>query len=273
MLITSLFKTIFVANATYNSLNGQVAYCKMIGFDTVSRSTSEGPSLYTSSDIWIGVGISDNQFNGSICGMCINIHEIINMRNGNNELTMFDNSTISIPFKAMVFDQCHDQICLKDGFLDFDVHSMVPPTWQGNPYHVKWTAIDCPVYNEDTQSLKHRLEYLICNKHSCKIQDVQNWYGKTLLNIWDPYFFSIIVRNSRIPIVAVNLDGKPLHYRKGLGWTYDGYYNITTKNFVLELIGYDYSSIIDVFEFNDVLNLLCYPSYRGGVILKSTQQI
>lgn len=273
MLITSFFKTFFFANATYNSLNKQVAYCKMQGFDTVSRSTSEGPSLYTSSDVWIGVGLSDNQFNGSTCGMCIQVEKIHNMRGGNNELTIFDDSIPKVPFIAMVFDECKDPICLTDGFLDFDVHTEVPPVWKGNPYNVTWIAVECPVYHHDTTVLKHRLEYLICNKHSCKYQDQQNWYGKTFLDIWDPYFFSIIVRNSRVPIVGMRLNNEDLIYTKGLGWSFSGYYHMNTKHFNLQLYGSDNSTIVDTFSFVDVLNLACYQNYHGGVILKSSLQI
>lgn len=38
---------------------------------------------------------------------------------------------ISVPFIAMVFDQCTDPICDQTGYLDFDVYNELQPVFNG----------------------------------------------------------------------------------------------------------------------------------------------
>jgi hypothetical protein len=270
MVLSTIFKTLFVVNATYNAMRQQTGFCKMQGYDTISRNTSHGPSLFTSGKILFGVGLSDNQFDGRLCGACIEILNATNLRQPiDASLTKFSNASISdFPFLAMVFDQCTDPICTKDtsSFLDFDVYSKTPPVWMGNPSEVTWKAVPCPVEKH------HFIEYLICTPHSCNVRDKAYERHKRLQDLWTPYYFSFTIRNLRIPIAAVELNNQPLLYVDGFGWTFSGQYPINTS-FVLELESYDGSRLLDVFPYEQVMNLPLLKAYRGGALLQSQHQI
>jgi hypothetical protein len=103
----------------YTSENGgsfvrQVGFCKAQSFNTVSRTTTDGPSLFTSARVWIGVGLSEEQFGGSIvsCGRCIEVLSIDRFYRFNWELTDWDyDKLVHGPFTAMVLDQCTDPLC------------------------------------------------------------------------------------------------------------------------------------------------------------------
>ena len=88
--ITYLYNTLLNSSTgTYNMMTNQTGFCKMTGFNTISRSTSLGPPLFTSGRVQFGVGLSQYQFGSTIipsindktegsivCGMCINITHI-----------------------------------------------------------------------------------------------------------------------------------------------------------------------------------------------------
>jgi hypothetical protein len=38
---------------------------------------------------------------------------------------------VTVPFLAMVFDQCTDPICDQTGYLDFDVYNELQPVFNG----------------------------------------------------------------------------------------------------------------------------------------------
>lgn len=270
-MINTLFKTWFVANATYNSFRDQVGFCKMQGYDTVSRNTSSGPSLFTSGDVLFGVGLSDNQFDGRYCGMCIEISRSENIRKPTNaSLVEFLPEAIQDPFIAMVFDQCTDPICVEsESFIDFDVYSPTPPTFLGNPRNVRWRAVECPV---GQRAYKHLIEYLICTPSTCNAQDDLYKSKDILKEVWNPNYFSLTVRNARVPVIGVHLNDEPLLYVDGFGWTFSGIY-MENRTFVLELQAYDGSRLLDIIEFDDVMNLPLLKEYRGGALLPSTHQI
>lgn len=271
-MFSKLFDTWMVVNATYNSFRQQVGFCKMQGYDTISRESSFGPSLYTSSDVLFGIGMSDNQFDGRLCGMCVEISHSKNLRNPtNHSLIDFTNDSFNHSFIAMIFDQCTDPICVDSkGFIDFDVYSKTPPVWKGNPYDIRWKAVECPVYEKNSITPKHLLEYLICTPTTCNVNDTN--HGKNLASVWNPYYFSFNVRNSRIPIVSVFLNDIPMVYVDGVGWTFSGSYK-SGQSFVLKLIGYDGSILLDVFDYDFVMGQKTLRAYRGGVLLQSQHQI
>jgi hypothetical protein len=68
-------------------------------------------------------------------------------------------------------------------------------TCAGNPRILEWRAVECPV------GQAHKLEYLFCTIGTCNHQDTENVpvWG----DAWHSDFFSIIVRNQRIPIIQV----------------------------------------------------------------------
>lgn len=274
-LISSLFKTWFLVNATYNSFRDQVGFCKMQGYNTISRNTSMGPSLFTSGDVLFGVGLSNNQFDGRYCGMCLEITHSENLRKPTNlSLQAFSTEEIKHSFIAMVFDQCTDPICVNTtSFLDFDVYSPEPPTFLGNPKNVKWKAVECPVgSNSLQQPLKHYIEYLICTPKTCNVNDNAFRNKSILKDVWNPYYFSFTIRNTRLPILSVQLNDEPLLYVDGSGWTFSGEY-IANRTFVLELQAYDGTRLLDIFEYHHVIGLPLLEDYRGGVLLQSMHQI
>jgi hypothetical protein len=60
------------------------------------------------------------------CGMCIEVTRVDNMPALNDQLTEWNyKKNISVPFIAMIFDQCTDPICEWNGYLDFV--SVLPP--------------------------------------------------------------------------------------------------------------------------------------------------
>lgn len=269
--IWNLFTRVFVTNATYNSLREQVAYCKMQGFDTVSRNTSLGPSLYTSGTVWIGVGLSHIQFQGELCGMCIEVDDAHRLASGNEELTEFNPSkpVTRFPFLAMVFDECTDPIC-ESGWLDFDVYTPEPPVPAGNPYNVVWKAVPCPVHDAHGLLL-HRMEYLVCFKTTCKKQD-DSHTGKTFGDVWDPTFFGIVIRNARVPIISVKLNQVSLQYVSGFGWMFSGRFVDSTLS--LEMMAVDGSTVTDHLGLlSDIKKMSTQPAYHGGVLIQSRQNI
>jgi hypothetical protein len=109
---------------------------------------------------------------------------------------------MTVPFLAMVFDQCTDEICdqsgtcrqalhrtqcadschllsmsiqnlplLRAGYLDFDVYSETQPVRKGNPRVMEWRAVDCPVGET------HKLEYLVCTPGTCNADDPRSVSG------------------------------------------------------------------------------------------------
>lgn len=254
---------VYHTNATFNSLRQQVAYCKLQGFDTLSRATSHGPSLFTSGDVWVGVGLSGVEFRGELCGACLQIERGQNMLQGNQDLDVFGPEFQSFPFTAMVFDQCNDPVCTS-GFLDFDVYSETPPVSVGNPHSLSWRFVDCPTGSQ------HKIEYLFCFPGTCKQGDPPR-AGAQLRDVWDPYFFGITVRNSRVPVSKATLSGFNLTYVDAFGWAFNGIF--PTTDFVITLQGMDGSTTTETIPFETVMRLPCDPSYRGGVLLQGTVQL
>ncbi|TFJ86438.1 hypothetical protein NSK_002095 [Nannochloropsis salina CCMP1776] len=226
------------AAGSYNSLTHQVAYCKMQGYDTVSRASSEGPSVFTSGLVKIGVGLAHNQFGSTAdpswlnlpegaatCGMCLEVTKVSNMPAIADDLITWDyDRNMTVPFLAMVFDQCTDEICDQSGYLDFDVYSETQPVRKGNPRVMEWRAVDCPVGET------HKLEYLVCTPGTCNADDPRSVpnFGA----IFNPDFFAVFVRNHRLPVIKVEMEdpdttaGVPsfrdMPFTSGLGWTWSG---------------------------------------------------
>ena len=219
--------------ATYNSLVEQTAYCKLQGFNTNSRLSSQTPKMFQDGRVTFGVGLSHKQFGslqennkwmdaieGSLtCGMCIEILNIEKMPEFNKELTNWDYFTPKkTPFIAMVFDQCKDEIC-ESGFLDFDIYNNLQPVSFGNINNIKWKAVECPVQED-------KLEYLICSQNTCNFSDKKQ---NKFINVFSRNWFSIIIRNQRIPILKVFLYDiekqyfQELKYESAVGYIYENF--------------------------------------------------
>ena len=232
---------------TYNSLVEQTAYCKLQGFDTNSRISSKSPKMFQDGRIKFGVGLSHKQFGslqekswmdsveGSLtCGMCIEVLDIENMPEFNDELTNWNYlQEIKTPFIAMVFDQCKDDIC-ESGFLDFDIYNSKQPVSFGNIADIKWRAIECPVQED-------KLEYLICSQNTC---NSSNQKKNNFINVFSRNWFSLIIRNNRIPILEVylynNIQNKyiKLKYKSSIGYVSENFPQNENK-MKLRIVSYD----------------------------------
>ena len=273
--ITYLYNTLLNSSTgTYNMMTNQTGFCKMTGFNTISRSTSLGPPLFTSGRVQFGVGLSQYQFGSTnvlsindktegsiVCGMCINITHISNFPLFNFELTEYQNINLTGSHIAMIFDQCNDPICTS-GFLDIDVYSDTIFT-KSNTYDIKWTAIDCPVYPDE------KIEYLLCSDVTCNINNKEYLNTDKFGDLFSPYYFSIVVRNMRIPInnfyIFINNNYKELPYFSGNVFTFNGYFQ--ESEFKFKTVDYFGTVHEATFDFNDIMNYKPLTDYRGGILI------
>lgn len=275
--ILFLYSTIFHSDiGTYNDMKNQTGFCKMTGFNTISRNTSYGPDLFTSGRVQFGVGLSQFQFGSNtimsvdkktqgqlVCGMCINITGINNLPKFNFELDSHEKVNEESSYIAMIFDQCTDPICTS-GFLDIDVYDDNIFS-NGNTNNITWTAIDCPTYENEKR------EYLLCSKDTCNKQNTKYINVNTFGELFDPTFFNIIVRNMKRPIknlyIFVNGKYEELEYVSGNGYTWYGEKDeFKETQLKIKLIDYLDNIYFDKYNLNDILNLHPTVDYTGGVI-------
>lgn len=264
----------FVGNASYNSLIQQVAYCKMQGFDTVSRATSMGPKMFMDGRVKFGVGLSDVQFQGrtSSCGQCINVTQIENFFEFNEALTIWNESQpIQTPFTVFVMDQCTDEVC-KSGYLDFDIYSPTQPVMHGNPFGLEWEFVDCPVENDP-------MEVLVCfGPNTCNKQDDEGRHVEEVFReaIAHGYWF-MYVRNFRVPIVriVVHIDGGvyPMVDDSGWKWMHWDHREDMTKPWTIEFVGVNGVSKSFNISWTKYLRDMTTPGYRGGYIVQTDVQV
>lgn len=222
------------ALSSYNYLRFQSAACKLLGFNTISRSTSSGPAAFLSGNMIITflTGISTQVFghdregeqlpswNGAIegqysCGMCLEVYHADNMPRINGELTQWDWAMgMPTPFVVMVADSCSDPVCqTSPGYLDLDVFAEAQPVEHGNPRNTAWRAVPCPV--GDTP-----LEILLCTSDTCNAQNpeegITSFLRDRLANTWS---LTVMFRNQCLPLIEVKLANLGvLQYVAGLGY-------------------------------------------------------
>lgn len=271
---------------TYNSLIEQTAYCKMQGFNTNSRFSSQSPKMFQDGRVTFGVGLSHKQFGslqennrwmnsveGSLtCGMCIEVLDIQKMPEFNSQLTDWDYSTeIKTPFIVMVFDQCKDEIC-GSGFLDFDIYNKKQPVSFGNISGIKWRAVECPVQED-------KLEYLICSQNTCNFTDKKQ---KKFFDVFTRNWFSIIIRNHRIPILEVFLYNfehqkyKKLEYKSSIGFVSSDNFKEQKKNenkMKIKIITYDNKEHFDIIDLDKHFDENTTEGYNGGMLIEGNIQV
>lgn len=257
--------------ATYNSMLQQVGFCKQQSFDTMSRSTSTAPSVFTSGRVHVGVGLSDVQFQQSIvaCGRCIQIIHIEKFYQLNDELTGWDyNQNVDGGFVSMVFDECTDPICTS-GFLDFDVYNKNQPVAHGNPINLMWQYVDCPVNEQDKIEFLFCLGYTSCQSH--------NEEGRSVKSLWQEAQqndFMVYPRNFRQPIVAVWVQGEPLYDVQSWRWRSDKNDQSLLRNTTWQLKWQSMDGSIQewALDWKKHLPLATTPGYRGGYIVHTDLQ-
>jgi len=269
---------------TYNSLVEQTAYCKMQGIHTNSRISSKSPKMFQDGRVTFGVGLSHKQFGtlqennrwmnsieGSLtCGMCIEVFDIQKMPEFNNELTNWDYFTPKkTPFIAMVFDQCKDEIC-ESGFLDFDIYNKKQPVSFGNISGIKWRGIECPVQED-------KLEYLICSQNTCNFTEKKQ---NKFMNVFTPNWFSIIIRNHRIPILEVfvyhfeHQKYIKLEYKSSIGFVVSNNFQEQNENKIhIKIITYDNKEHFDIIDLNKHFDENTIEGYNGGMIIEGNIQV
>lgn len=284
--IPCMFTNIITSEiGTYNSLIEQTAYCKMQGFHTNSRISSASPKIFQDGRVTFGVGLSHKQFGklqennkwmdsteGSLaCGMCIEVLHIEKMPEFNKELTNWNYlEGIQTPFIAMVFDQCKDEIC-KSGFLDFDIYNKKQPVSFGNIENLKWRAVECPV-KED------KLEYLICSQNTCNNSNLKK--EKKFIDVFTRNWFSIIIRNHRIPILEVfvyNFESqkyKKLEYKSSIGFvSYNNFQKQNENKIHIKITTYDNKEHFDIIDLNKIFDENTTEGYNGGMIIEGNIQV
>lgn len=266
----------FLGNASYNSLIEQVAFCKLQGFDTVSRSTSMGPRMFVDGRIQFGVGLSDVQFEGrtSQCGRCINVTRIDNFFPFNHELTLWNESaSIRTPFTVFVMDQCTDEVC-KSGYLDFDIYSPTQPVMYGNPYDLQWEYVDCPV-EEDV------MDILFClGPNSCNVQDREGRLVEEMMRDAVAYgYWFMYPRNTRVPItdITVHIGNHTYDLTDDSGWrwtNWEGREDLGKTAWTFTARTMDgISRVFTVDWTEERMQQRTTLGYRGGVVMETDTQV
>ena len=270
--------------STYNPFMNQTGFCKLQGFNTISRQTSNSIQSFIDGNITCGVGISSiifdsNQKNGiqpysaPLCNACLNV-TIQNPFMINNDLNSTNDKSqlFMSSFIAIVMDRCHDNICLKNvNMLDFDIYTTNVTT--GNPKNIEWEFIECPIGNTS-------IELLVCNPNTCNKQNIglyndSKLFIDTFSEPTDYNFVTILPRNVKYPIdtIKLNLHNSNkssleyLTYITGLGFQLSK--NISNVN-NLELLITDIKNNTIVYFLNTSQLLKSHISldYAGGVLLK-----
>lgn len=267
MLSTFSQRIVSGQGGSYNAFLKQVGYCKQQSYDTVSRSTSHGPYIFTSGQVELGVGLSDTQFAGSIvsCGRCINVVSIDPFYTFNEEVTEWDyRDKKDSNFTVMVMDQCTDAIC-QSGFLDFDIYNQHLPVAYGNPMDLVWEFVECPVGNTT-------MEFLFClGGSSCNPQDPENRTVEELYEDSKTYnWFSLYPRNFRIPITSIRVQGIDLVDKNA--WIWKGVDILRETKWTIEWTSEDGSIQSWVVDWNEHFDKYTTPGYRGGIILSTDKQ-
>lgn len=185
--------------ASYNSFRHQTGFCFLQGYDTISRSTSAGVTMFVDGRVRIGVGLNDEDFRHSTsqCGACLTVESISNFGLFDDDIVSWNGTGTPSPFVAMVMDQCTDPICTK-GWLDFDIYSETQPVARGNPTDLEWSFRPCPVLPSET------IELLLCTSVSCHPHDPEDRRTVDVLSDADTTYAALYVRNARLPIRGIS---------------------------------------------------------------------
>ena len=273
--------TTMATMATYNSFREQIGYCRMQSFDTVSRSTSSSPKMFLDNLVDIGVGLSSITMKSyphlNLCGACLNITFLSDSHFPlfNEELTEWtwpetDNSTETKRKRwemvGMVFDECTDPICT-DGFLDFDIYSSLQPVEHGNPVHISWQFMECPV-----RKGIDFIEYLICFASTCHQIDRGNT-NRIQLPLPSTYFWSLTLRNMRIPFQKVWANG--IEMQRENAWVQDNVWTDFQQPIFLTLLSQEGKLFKDVLYLHGNLTgenqtrIQISESYHQGLLVSS----
>jgi hypothetical protein len=270
LLINFLTNLIIIqskTNATYNSFIKQIGYCKLQGFLTESRSTSNSIAMFLDGRIKFGVGISDINMKSkdyNLCGMCINVTNVDNFYKWNNEITEWNKRINHDNFLAIVFDRCPDEICIKN-FLDFDIYNPLQPVSHGNPINLEWYEIPCPIEKNEY------IEYLICTSDTCNFQNKEIDSIENVIK--NPtYFWSITFRNMRIPIKKVIIHYLNYDYelKKDNSWSWNNDLYDLKNGINMTFYDKNNKSYNDFIKFNKNENTAI--GYNGGILIQSKIQ-
>ena len=276
VLLLEVMGSCLEGQGTYNSFIQQVGFCKQQGFDTVSRQTSHAPPVFLDGRVWIGVGLSNVEFQDTTasCGRCLNVSAIENFWTLGDDLTTWDYDTpwpSDRSFLAMVMDRCADPICTS-GFLDFDVYDAHQPTRYGNPHGVVWSFVPCPVGNDP-------IELLVClGPFSCQVDFPE---GRMWEEVWQDAlrtgYFSMYVRNTRLPVtgVHVHVEGEEaVALRDAQGWQFSGFGTVLDGDWLVKLLSIEGVVRTTTLRWTQYdMTQATSPGYRGGLLLLTDIQV
>lgn len=256
--VFSLFVTGALAlEGSFNSFIRQVGFCKLQGFDTVSRTTSASVPMFFDGRLSFGVGTRFDST--SYCGRCLRISGIDRFAEFSFELDAFiESNARNGSIDAIIFDQCLDPVCAP-GYLDFDIYSQTQPVSGGNPTGITWDFIPCPVLPGEF------IEILFCFSNTCHEGDGTGRKNDEILGGANPYYWTAFIRNSRCPIHHVFLPEYGIELRDNNGWVYDNAYFNFSEPFDLQL-NHVYPVTIDLPSHPTI------DAYRGGILVPTNVQ-
>jgi hypothetical protein len=248
-------------NGSYNSFRNQVGFCKLQGFDTISRETSHGVDMFIDGRIHFGVGTRFQST--SDCGRCLHIQGVDNFAIFNHQLNGYEygkqekwrNTTNLI---AMIFDQCLDPIC-EMGYLDFDIYSPLQPVRHGNPFHIDWEFIPCPILPEE------KMEFLFCLSNTCAQENPRDRNLTQILHDAVSYYWTLFIRNNRLPVHHIYVPEYNVELQDNNGWVYNDVVFNFTGSFTI-VVDHQHHVKIDLDDYT--------PSgaYHGGILISTTIQ-
>lgn len=259
-----------VNGGSYNSFLKQVGYCKLQSFETTSRNTSSAPSIFQSGNILFGVGLSHVQFQHTIvsCGKCIQVLTIDRFYEFNEELTGWNYQKSNHGnFTVMVFDECTDPIC-KSGFLDFDIYHEKQPVAYGNPIHLSWQFVPCPVSSNDKIEFLFCLGYESCHEQHPEGRTVGELYHQAIEQNW----FTIYPRNFRVAIHSIHVQGEALQDIQSWVWTSLRQELLEDLVWILEWTNDDDTRQSWLLDWTQYLDQTSTFGYRGGFVIPTTLQ-
>lgn len=257
-ILLLLISSVSAFQGSYNSFINQIGFCKLQGFNTVSRNTSNSIPMFLDGRLSFGVGT--RFVSTSFCGRCLRIYNIDRFAVFNYELDAYEygNDRNDSVIDAIVFDQCMDDVCT-EGYLDFDIYSITQPVQNGNPTAIIWEYTPCPILPGEF------IEILFCLSNTCHSEDEPSRNMYEILRGADPHYWTIFTRNSRLPIDHVYLPFFDLELKDNNGWVYDHVSFNLSDPFVM-VLNHQYHVTIDLIRHSPS------DAYHGGIIVPTNIQ-
>jgi len=248
--------------------------CYLHGIHSFSRNTSHSISMYI--DERITFTLSVNAKYGLNCGSCV----LIELVNDNDKIYLdksltFEyseiylnddySSSISNQFIGIVIDQIYDPY---SNFFLLNTYLNVSPIQ--NEYMIKYNEHPCPMKSNEPN------EFLFCTSNTCNSEStLLDTMSLTSLfyEYWNRYYWTILPRNFKYPIVTIEYHSYPLDYYTSSIILYinesTGFQMPTNcaNEFMLICTDERNWKFRFWFQLKDILHKKYNPYYYGGIIV------